>query len=483
MVKLFQPKSGKNNKGARGFKGSQSSSKFSPNKSLMNVTTTDLTIQNQVKLDDHSNVFVKGALPGERINALILDSGKNSSTAVATKILKASEARIDAHCQYALGHPKITHTEHSCGGCVLGFTSDEVLLTLKQKALCEAMQRVFGERYNDKVWAKPITSPIQYRRKIRLAIDARNPKQSKVGFRQLNGKNVLPINQCEVCEPPLQKVLSGLSACVSDWHWLKSIGHISLLQTHAGGAVGFHATGSLGQAALNAMRVFGDTHQCMVLVNDKGAGHLPQWQSTQSYGQLSEGKWVTPELCLATIDDDLYPITMEDFIQVNRTVNDQMVQATIAALALDKNDRVLDLFSGAGNFTLPLARRCSRVLAVEGVAKVVERAAQYAKKQKFDNIKWLAGDLASSDVLGKIEDFNANKMVLDPARAGAGFILEQCDVSAIKTIVYVSCNPQSWLSDTKILHSKGFQLNRVQLLDMFRATHHTELLSVWTQDE
>ena len=480
MVKLFKPKS---RKGSRGTQLSKSGSQSSTNRPLLNVTTSNLTLHNQVRLHEHPDVFVKGALSGEEIHAVVLESGKKSSTAVATHILSASEARIDAHCQYALGHPNMKVAQHACGGCVLGYTSAETLLKLKQQALCNAMQKVFGERYNDAVWAKPISSPMRYRRKIRLAVDARNAKHIKVGFRQLNSKNVLSIPQCSICEPELQEVLSALSQCVAHWLWLKSIGHISILNTHTGVAVGFHAKASLGHAALADIQAFGDAYHVMVLTNDIGAGHVSHWSSTQSYGQLCKGKWVTPDLCLATVDDDLYPVTMEDFVQVNRTVNDQMVHATIDALALEKGDRVLDLFAGSGNFTLPIARRCLHVLAVEGVASVVERAAHCAKQQQFDNIDWLAGDLASSEWLQSIIDFGANKMVLDPARAGAGFILAECDFSTITHIVYVSCNPQTWLSDAKILHEKGFVLERVQLMDMFRATHHTELLSVWVQEQ
>lgn len=479
MVKLFKPQSGKSSRGTRPSKGV---SKPSSKKRLFNVSTSDLTLHNQVRLHEHSNIFVKGALPGERIDALVLESGKRSATAVATKITNASEARIESHCQHALGHPNTKVAEHACGGCVLGFTKAEKLLNLKQQVLCEAMHKVFGNRYDNNVWAEPITSPMQYRRKIRLAVDARNAKQIKVGFRQLNSKNVLPISQCTICEPALQKVLSALSQSVTQWHWLKSIGHISILKTHLGVAVGFHAKASLGHTALAAIQGYRDAHEVIILVNDKGAGHVSQWQSAQSYGQLCDDKWVTPDLCLSTVDNDLYPVTMEDFVQVNQVVNDQMVQATIEALALDKTDHVLDLFAGSGNFTLPIARRCSQVLAVEGVASVVEKAAYRAKQQLFDNIEWLAGDLASSELLHSITDFGANKMVLDPARAGAGFILIQCDLSAITHLVYISCNPQTWLSDAKILHDKGFVLRRVQLLDMFRATHHTELFSLWVQD-
>lgn len=444
---------------------------------LKQVTTGDLTLHNQVRVVDSPKTFVKGALPGEIIDAVVIESGKHSATALAHTVHQSASLRTNAHCKYALGHPAVKQPELACGGCVMGFADANDVLSLKQSSIATALNDRLG--YGEAVWQAPIKSQIAYRRKVRLAVDARNPNKIKVGFRQLNGKQIQPIAQCVVCNPALQNTIAELSQCTSDWFWLKHIGHISLLETADEVVMACHAVTHLPQVAIIELIDFTARVGAKLCLNEAGVSQSDSWQSQHNYGVWQEPVWASPAFAMKTIDGDRYPVQVDDFVQVNASLNNAMVTQALHGLELATNDRVLDLFAGAGNFSLPIARRSAQVLAVEGVQHVVENAALSAVAQGFNNIQWLAGDLAGDECVAAINGFAANKVLLDPARAGADFILSRCDLSSVSHLVYVSCNPQSWLNDAVTLNSLGFSLHQVRLLDMFRATHHTELLSVW----
>jgi 23S rRNA (uracil1939-C5)-methyltransferase len=445
---------------------------------LANQHTTELTLQGQVRLRDTSGVFVKGALPNEVIDASVVEQGAHSATAITKRVTTASPLRREAHCPYALGAAALAHAERACGGCSWGFCDPQDLLTLKQAPIQAHLAQRYG--ISDMVWLDPITSTAQYRRKIRLAVDARDPQAIKVGFRRITGKQVVPITNCVVCEPNLQRVLAPLLSACQQWPWLKHVGHISILTTEQGVNIAFKAVRQLPCQALEAMVDFAQEHEVQCLVSQKAVADETHWLSVEDYGLLeADHSCLSPQLTLRTVDDDTVVTSMDAFVQVNADVNTQMVKQALAWLELSDEDIVLDLFAGAGNFSLPLARRAASVVAVEGVESVVAQAQASARLQGLTNIQWLAGDLSSPTMAERLSDLGANKLLLDPARAGADFILQHLDLSGITHVVYVSCHGHSWLRDSQYLLDAGLQLQQVRLLDMFRYTHHSELISVW----
>jgi 23S rRNA (uracil1939-C5)-methyltransferase len=165
-----------------------------------------------------------------------------------------------------------------------------------------------------------------------------------------------------------------------------------------------------------------------------------------------------------------------DFIQVNAAINLSAIDKVIELLALRPEDRVLDLFCGLGNFTLPIARYAREVLGVEGEAGLVARANLNAGRNGIVNARFIQSDLTCQSV----PNAQFNKLLLDPPRTGAIEVLRSLDLSGIERVVYVSCNPATLARDAAVLvHEARFGLAAAGVMDMFPHTAHVESLALF----
>ncbi len=140
-----------------------------------------------------------------------------------------------------------------------------------------------------------------------------------------------------------------------------------------------------------------------------------------------------------------------DFIQVNAGVNQKMVARALEWLDVQPEDRVLDLFCGMGNFTLPLATQAASVVGVEGVPALVEKGQQNARLNGLQNVTFYHENLEEDVTKQPSAEKNGfDKVLLDPARAGAAGVMQRiCTNLEPIRIVYVSCNPATLARDTK----------------------------------
>ena len=176
------------------------------------------------------------------------------------------------------------------------------------------------------------------------------------------------------------------------------------------------------------------------------------------------------------------PFEPNNFIQVNQNVNQAMVEQALSWLELSEQDRVLDLFCGLGNFSLPMAKQVASVVGVEGVDVMVEKAANNAQVNGISNTAFYQANL-EQDGSGQpwaAEKFD--KILLDPARAGASGIIEQISVLGASRVVYVSCNPATLARDSQSLLNQGYKLQKLGMLDMFPHTSQLESMALFVKD-
>jgi 23S rRNA (uracil1939-C5)-methyltransferase len=172
-----------------------------------------------------------------------------------------------------------------------------------------------------------------------------------------------------------------------------------------------------------------------------------------------------------------------DFTQVNAEINREMINRVSAALDLTADDKVLDLFAGLGNFSLPLARAAGHVHGIEGSEDLVTRARENAAANSIDNASFACANLADSAEVAKIDMRGVTKLLLDPPRTGAEVIVDELDLGDVERIVYVSCNPVTLARDTKTLVVKhGFRLGAAGVMDMFPQTSHVESIAIFDRD-
>ena len=173
-----------------------------------------------------------------------------------------------------------------------------------------------------------------------------------------------------------------------------------------------------------------------------------------------------------------------DFVQVNGEMNRLMIDRALELLELDEKDRVLDLFCGLGNLTLPSARHCREAVGVEGSEDLVIRARENARANGIDNAVFHCADLTlePDEALWLSEPYD--KILIDPPRSGALEMLPHIDASGAGRLVYISCNPATLARDAGILQREhGFELAGAGVIDMFPHTAHLESVALFERKE
>ncbi len=398
--------------------------------------------------------FVSGALPGEEVEARVLDARSKVIDARAERVFQASPERRAEPCVHA----------RICGGCSVQHISHADQLALKQRQLAEQLERLGGLRPES--WAEPLTGPeFAYRRRARIAVrwDVRN-KRLDVGFRAAASQDIVAISECPVLVEPLQPILRALPALLGGLQAPRAIGHVELFRGTASAVLVRH-TEALSEVDLASLQAFCSVHEAQLWL--QGEGEPQPADASQALGYRLDA-WGL-ELAYRP----------GDFVQVNAAVNEAMVAQALQWLAPQHDERVLDLFCGLGNFALPLAQQSREVVAVEGVQAMVERAAQNARSNGLGNAHFYQADLSNSlaDASWAAGGFDA--IVLDPPRDGALQVVRQMASLGARRLVYVSCNPTTLARDSGELLQQGYRLKKAGILDMFPQTAHVEAMALF----
>lgn len=400
-------------------------------------------------------LFVQGGLPGEQVELEVTSQKNNFWQGTAKKISQPADARIQPFCQYF----------GQCGGCQTQHAQPQDMRGLKRAAIDTLLTRSLDIQSLD--WHEDIaSSSVGYRRKCRLAIDARNKKDVRIGFRGQHSNKVIDVKECQVLVPELAALIAPINELVKGLDSPLSIGHIVLLRGQSVTQVSFRLIKPLGKNDRLNMLDFATSQNCQV-----------QLESSQGQTERLSDDHRELDICISS--ELSLGVQPDDFIQVNHQVNLQMIEQAISWLALSDNDHVVDLFCGLGNFSLPVAARCHSVLAIEGVAKMVQRAEQNAQKNGIANCRFVTGDLTEADILQKLGAVKGCKVLLDPSREGAQAVIPQVAALSPSHILYVSCNPATFVRDAKLLNTYKYRLEKISLMDMFPNTTHTELMALF----
>jgi 23S rRNA (uracil1939-C5)-methyltransferase len=221
--------------------------------------------------------------------------------------------------------------------------------------------------------------------------------------------------------------------------------------------------------------------------DEKRLQHYAQAQQVHVWLQSGGPASVRP---LAPVDSTLsYHLTAQaieirfrptDFTQINTTINEQMVARVLEMMALTAADKVLDLFCGLGNFTLPMARQAGSVTGVEGDAALIDRARDNAGLNGLANVSFHVADLDADSREATWAGGHYNKVLLDPPRSGAAGVMDVLGNIRPQRIVYVSCHPGSLARDAgTLVNDKGYTLMSAGVMDMFPHTAHVESIALF----
>lgn len=407
-------------------------------------------------------VFVGGALQGEEVRFVRRKSKRNFDEAELLEILEPSADRIDARCD-AYGR---------CGGCVLQHVSDEHQRAIKFQTLKDNLQRIGGVVPAE--WLQPIVAPIwNYRRRARLAVKHVPGKgRVLVGFRERHAPFITDMHRCEVLAKPVDGLIDALSEMIGGLSIRARLPQIEVAVAENAVALVFRVLDPPTDADRDLFRAFAKTQDLRIYLQPGGLDSIelldPDAQVEPLYYTLRA----------SGIRVEFDPV---GFVQVNKEVNEQMVARAIALLEPQPEDRVLDLYCGIGNFSLPLARECSEVLGVEGDAMLVSAASHNAALNNIENANFRTADLSKIDGNEGWLREGWQRVLLDPARSGAAEIVQHMKVIGAQRIVYVSCHPGTLARDAgTLVNEHGYQLQAAGIIDMFPHTAHVESIAVFS---
>lgn len=370
-------------------------------------------------------LFVRGALPGEEVRVRVGERKRDYAFADAAEILSPSPHRVEPPCE-VFG---------TCGGCQLQHASYPYQLEMKRAILQEAFRRI--GRMDAVPEIAPAGEPFGYRFRGQFKTDG-----EAIGFFAARSRRLVPVSRCPLMVDAINRALPSLRGLVpaGEIHlasdgarvaaWLPGVRFDPRLAGRAGEAL---------HGIVSEDRVWGE-----------GTVSLP-------LGGLS------------------YTVSPRSFFQANWRMNLALVGRLASLLGEGREGRVLDLYAGAGNFALPLARRCGEVVAVEGETRAFADLHGNVRGNALPNVRPVKSRVEAYRPSGRFD-----AVVLDPPRSGLSpKALSLVRGIAAGRILYVSCNPSTLARDVKSL-SDRYDLASLAMHDFFPNTHHVEALAVLT---
>jgi 23S rRNA (uracil1939-C5)-methyltransferase len=422
-------------------------------------TVVDLTHEAEGVVREGKTAFVSGALTGERVSFRRRSFHKSHDEAELLEVIEASPDRVT---------PKCAHFG-VCGGCALQHLAPEAQIAAKQKELATNLERIGNVA--PETWLPPLLGPHWgYRRRARLSSRYVTKKgRSLVGFRERQGKYVADVRRCEVMAEPMGALVGAMADLLTGMNARESIPQIEVALSDGERALVVRNLTTLGDADLDQLRGFEREHGLRILLQPGGLHSIVP---------------LTPGPLDLHYRLDAFDLKLDfgptDFVQVNAAINQSMVARAIELLEVGPADRVLDLYCGLGNFTLPLARRAAAVTGVEGEAGLIDRARANARSNGITNADFHVGDLSQPpDPTIPWMRGRYDAVLLDPPRVGAREVLSAVAHLAPRRVVYISCHTGSLARDLGVLtHELGFRLRAAGVLDMFPHTTHVESMAV-----
>ncbi|QWD73023.1 23S rRNA (uracil(1939)-C(5))-methyltransferase RlmD [Polynucleobacter sp. UB-Raua-W9] len=426
-------------------------------------------------------IFIKGALPTELVTYTITSDKARFSKAKVREILRPAVFRAEPKCA-AFG---------VCGGCTMQHLDIRAQVAMKQRVLEDDLQHIAKTKPQEIL--RPMGGPTwEYRHRARLSAVNRSIKKGTVliGFHEGKSGYVADMLACEILPkhvsnllPEMRKLVMGLSIVDRMPQIEIAVGEPEdpssndLKKNIPVTALVLRNLLPLTNADEQLLRAFADQHQVWIWLQPKGIETVAPFYPE------------TGKLCYRLPEFEIeMPFKPTDFTQVNHMMNRALVSRAIRLLEVKVTDRVLDLFCGLGNFTLPLARKAKQVLGIEGLETLTTRAKENALHNGLaDKVNFMKSDLFEVTPETIASWAKAERWLMDPPREGA---MEICKALAElhtqhsellpQRIVYVSCNPKTLARDVEILcHHAGYTLSSAGIVNMFPHTSHVESMAVF----
>jgi 23S rRNA (uracil1939-C5)-methyltransferase len=416
---------------------------------------------------DGKATFVEGALPGERVDTLLVREKPSFAVARVDAIRKSSASRVAPRCPHF----------GVCGGCTLQHAHTSLQIAAKQRALEEALARI--GRVKPGIVLPPIEGPAwEYRYRARLSVRHVAKKGGVlVGFHERKSSYVADMTQCHVVPRKLSDLLLPLRALIASLTIRDRLPQIEV-------AVGETDVGLVYALVLRILEPLTRDDEAKLSAFEDRYG-VEFWLQSGGPATVRPFRKATPLAYLLPEFDVRMPFGPTEFTQVNYAINRVLVRRAMALLAPQPGERVADFFCGLGNFTLPIARLGAHAIGVEGSAALVRRAQENAAANGLsERTTFLAANLFADTARTMASLGRIDRVLIDPPREGAVELVKALpamdSAEALKRIVYVSCAPGTLARDAAVLvHDRGYRLSAAGVVNMFPHTAHVESIAIF----
>jgi 23S rRNA (uracil1939-C5)-methyltransferase len=383
-------------------------------------------------------VFVPYALPGERVEARIVEERKRFAVAQVERVLTASPERVEPPCPY-FGPGK-------CGGCQWQHMDYAAQLATKEKIVRDQLTRFGGIADAQIAPTLPSPEPWAYRSHATMQTTG----DGRLGYIATDRKTLIPIETCLIVRPELDALLGDLPA--EDLEGVRRV----------------------------RLQVGNVTDDVLLIATEADDPQDAETTPPEPDVRPDEDETPLPPADLNVrynVHYREFQVTGGSFFQVNVPQAAALVEIVLRRLDLKGDERVLDLYAGVGLFTAFLAAEVRQVTAIES-SPTAARDAQ-VNLAAFGNVLYI-GDTVE-EALPKVSGtFDA--AVVDPPRSGLGAkVIALLLGIAPKKLVYVSCDPASLARDAKALIEGGYTFVDAQPVDMFPQTHHVETIATFVR--
>lgn len=434
--------------------------------------TTTLTIERMsygpeaiAHTEEGKAVFVTGGITGDTVLAQIDSEAKSYAKAHVVEVVEASPSRVVPVCPYV----------GVCGGCPWAAMDYKLQAATKREGVVDQLVRVgHMDREAAEALVAPCESPSEpwgYRNKVELAV-TEQAGRVRLGMHAQAGAGVVSVKTCALLSKRYQGAVKSVAGALSylagsNDLGLERVGIRASARTKDVEVALWNRPGAFPRAQV--AKVLGDALKptSVSRVMQKGPAKARKIAGVECLS----GKGCWEEL----VAGNRMRVSAPSFFQVNTKGAEKLVELVIEGLDPQSDDEAMDLYCGAGTFTVPLAQRCAYVSAVESYGPAVRDLRRNLEKNNLDNVDAIGGDAGR-----EFPYTDADVIVVDPPRAGlAPEVIEQlCDQPA-RAIAYVSCDPATLARDLARFIDQGvFAPVSVTPVDLFPQTFHVETVTI-----
>jgi 23S rRNA (uracil1939-C5)-methyltransferase len=403
---------------------------------------------------DGKVLFIPHSVIGDKAWIKIIEKKKNYSIGKLIQLIEPSPWRVNPPCPFF----------GQCGGCQWQHVNDSIQINLKKEILKDILKRLGGLKETPPIMALPSPRAYGYRARVQL-----KAKGDAMGYYQEGSHRIVDIDRCLIAHPLVNQMILSLRKVPSSFQ-MEEI-EVNVSPKEGKGVLIFYPL-SFHQGTKHFLKEFLQAHPILkgiAVVRKKGLTLFgdPYLNFTISLNHLGEK-------CILQLRT-----SPESFFQVNLEQNQTLIQTVLEFSDVNEDERVLDLYAGVGNLTLPLAIASQEVWGIEENQAAVEDARFNAERNGIKNCNFIQRRV--EDIFENWRREKPDLIILDPPRMGCKTVLDHVIRLKPKKIVYVSCEPTTFSRDLRLFSGAGYHLQRLGLVDMFPQTYHMEIIGLLQQ--